>query len=572
MSLDVKLCLPKITTLYNSWKTERSKFENSDSLIFIRGKNQEEAGYSKSTSFQLWLFGYELPEMVAVFGEKSIVFLASSKKAAFLEPLKKAAADVSSDEKIKLPEIQILTRSKGDQDAANFESIANMIKGSFDGKAVGLFTKEVATHTGPFAGSFIASLSKFQKVNAAAGTGIHMAIKDKQDLTSVRGAASLSSDILHKFLRRRITESVDDPDKSPTHSSLAESALAYFVPDAKDEKLKYINKHKLEVGDVDSCYTPIVQSGKKFSLKVSAQSDESILASSGAIMCTLGARYNFHCSNVGRTFIFDPSDEQRKNYEMLISCYEEAIPTMRPGKKLSATLDKVKAILKEKKRSDLEVHLPKSLGFCMTYEFRESALAISAKCSERYAENMVFNLAIGFENLPFKGDKSKPYALQIVDTVLITSEDPEVLTTNPKKWDDIAWDLQGDDEEDKEIEEDDSKARLAAELLKTDKFTGGRRSAKVAQDDSNEARKAKQKELEAKVNEAAKRRLLNQVDEKTNSQLKKTVACFKNRKDMNSEESRKLKIWIDKTAHAGATSIWDACSLSHLNDQIMQLE
>ena len=50
------------------------------------------------------------------------------------------------------------------------------------------------------------------------------------------------------------------------------------------------------------------------------------------ITCCLGARYKQYCSNLVRTMMVDPSQEQQDNYEFLLKVQEEIISKLRHGK------------------------------------------------------------------------------------------------------------------------------------------------------------------------------------------------------------------------------------------------
>ena len=52
----------------------------------------------------------------------------------------------------------------------------------------------------------------------------------------------------------------------------------------------------------------------------------------GVITCCLGARYKQYCSNLVRTMMVDPSQEQQDNYEFLLKVQEEIISKLRHGK------------------------------------------------------------------------------------------------------------------------------------------------------------------------------------------------------------------------------------------------
>ena len=98
--------------------------------------------------------------------------------------------------------------------------------------------------------------------------------------------------------------SIVDEGKKTTHSKLSEDFENTITTQLKKFKTKLPST--LNTDFVDICYPPIVQSGGIFSLKPSALSNDDPL-DSGVILCSLGARYKSYCSNIGRTFLIDPS-------------------------------------------------------------------------------------------------------------------------------------------------------------------------------------------------------------------------------------------------------------------------
>ena len=57
---------------------------------------------------------------------------------------------------------------------------------------------------------------------------------------------------------------------------------------------------KLKAENCDIAYPPVVQSGGRFDLKLSATSDAEDLAQEGVILLSLGARYASYCANLAR--------------------------------------------------------------------------------------------------------------------------------------------------------------------------------------------------------------------------------------------------------------------------------
>eukprot|EP00479_Gromia_sphaerica_P012239 TRINITY_DN6364_c0_g1_i1.p1 TRINITY_DN6364_c0_g1~~TRINITY_DN6364_c0_g1_i1.p1 ORF type:complete len:120 (-),score=44.45 TRINITY_DN6364_c0_g1_i1:396-704(-) len=84
---------------------------------------------------------------------------------------------------------------------------------------------------------------------------------------------------------------------------------------------------------LESCYTPIIQSGGKYSLKPSAVSDDNQLHSApgATIIVSLGAWYKSYCSNIARTYFIDPSKEQEKVYNCLLAVYQAVLSALKNG-------------------------------------------------------------------------------------------------------------------------------------------------------------------------------------------------------------------------------------------------
>jgi nucleosome binding factor SPN SPT16 subunit len=127
------------------------------------------------------------------------MFLASKKKIEFLKPL-----ETNLDNSGTVPSVKLLTREKDDQDKKNFSKLIDAVKASKKGKTVGSFAKD--KFPGPFMELWRDALKKanFESVDVSNVFGVIMAPKEESEISIVKKAAGLSSDIFSKYLKVRL--------------------------------------------------------------------------------------------------------------------------------------------------------------------------------------------------------------------------------------------------------------------------------------------------------------------------------------------------------------------------------
>ena len=115
----------------------------------------------------------------------------------------------------------------------------------------------------------------------------------------------LSNKILkHSFVSEM--ETVLDEGSKVMHSTIAKKVESVLLDPTAIAKVA--------VENVDACYSPIIHSGGKYDIKVSAFSDDEVL-SADVIICSLGSRFKGYCAHMSRTFMVDG-----KRSSMIVGC------------------------------------------------------------------------------------------------------------------------------------------------------------------------------------------------------------------------------------------------------------
>lgn len=89
---------------------------------------------------------------------------------------------------------------------------------------------------------------------------------------------------------------------------------------------------------------------------------------------------------------------------MLLALQTELLQVMKDGTPARDVYNHALSYIKEKK-SDLEPHFLKSIGFGMGLEFRDSTYLLSSKNARRLRSGMVFCLALGLQGLEDRDGK-----------------------------------------------------------------------------------------------------------------------------------------------------------------------
>lgn len=489
--LDVNRFYARLSKLHSHFVKHRegAAWGGATCLSLHRGPLNEDDIFLKSIVLQQYLFGYELPDTVLILtaGGKCMV-LATKKKCEFLQP----AVD-GAPKDCKITEFEVLVRNKADGNQENFEKMLSIVKGEKENGRVGLFLKEKAQQNNEKSkGETIFNgwekkleESSLKLVDVAAGVGLTMSQKDSVELDLLRKSAVLSNKVLKHGLVPRIEEIIDS-ELSESHEKVS-GYVDSIVEDPSKIKLKVPKEH------VQSCYFPIVQSGGDYDIRISAQSSKETLKYD-IVMASLGARYQFYCTNISRTFLVDPPKRVSKAYETLLAMQSACLHAMKPGNALKGVYAAALKYLKGSGNEDLVNHLPKNLGFSLGLDFRESALVLTSKNPAVFRADMVFALTVGFTNVPLTEEEKatvsaksasknlKNFGLLLGDTVCITNRQAEVMTKHSKDLTDISYTINDEEEE----EEDEEEEEVTTKIPITNN-NGKRQSARLKSTHGNSA-------------------------------------------------------------------------------------
>ncbi|KAK6109487.1 FACT complex subunit SPT16 N-terminal lobe domain family protein [Brugia pahangi] len=532
VTINKELFLKRIAKLYDYWNNGNDEnLSKVDALVFMVGNDDDASQYSKSNALQIWLYNYELNDMLAIFTKNAVYFLASSRKALFFQP-------VGNEEPTGLvPPVVVFTREKSDKDKANFTKLVEKLKES--GSSFGHFAKD--SYSSDFAKGWNSIMEEYGiklTVDVSISFAHLLSEKDDTEVELCRKAAQASVNAW-SYARKKIIDIIDQA-KKVKHSRFAEDIEKAMTTVQVQQRLA-------DNSNLESCYTPIIQSGGEYILKLSAESNDKLIHY-GTIICSLGARYQSYCSNLSRTMLVDPSKELQEAYESLLIIQNAIIEALKPGKKLSEAY--AAGLEAAKDKPVILDHLVKNnFGFLTGLEFRESTALISPRSDVEVVPNMVFIVYVGLQglkNLAAKDEQSKTSAVLLSDTVLISAEGVnEILTEKAKSR--IKSNVIRFKDEAETSHADDNKENNLGEG-----FGRGKRSVLLQEQTRNKTtnedkRKEHQKELGKRLNEAARERLADQTGQKDIKKIKKSNISYKSYEKFPKEaEVDKLQIHVDR--------------------------
>ena len=539
--MDGDACARRVGRLYECWRGEGGEeaFGGADALVVGTGANKEDdLRYLKGVAAQVWLFSYELPDTLLMFTESKVRAIAGGKKATLLESARELLKESCG------LDLEVLVKPKGEDGSAQADVFVEAIKS--EKLVVGMVAKE--KNEGVMMTRVTKALNEagIEIKDITSGLAHAMAEKDEKEVEFVKEAVTLTSKAL-AYAVSQMEETIED-EKKMAHAKLSEMTEDTIIDPSK-LGLKIAPEH------VDICYPPIFQSGGEYDLKYSAESAGTKLhyASPPAVVhMSVGARYTQYCSNVGRTYMVDPTSAQEATYAAVLAAQEAGIAALVDGATCSSVYEAVKASLTSAEGVDgamLASKLTKNVGTAMGLEFRDMTFVLNGKCENKIKSGMVFNLAVGLQGLKEpsakEGSKSETYAIMIADSVLVgaAGEAAAVLTTNPKGVKEISY-VTNDDDDEEEEEDADAEIKIKQGGVILDAKTRAEQSGPSSAED----RERRQRALADKKNAETYKRLTQAGEEEVQNAAMGSSAEFvsyKSMRDVPTPRHNELVLAVD---------------------------
>lgn len=478
--------------------------DSPNALIFVLGSANAENPYQKTTILHTWLLGYEFPATLFAFLPEKVLVITSAAKAAHLEK----ATELFNKDTDKI-DFEIWKRNGKDVEHNKklFTDLLELVNNA--GKTIGMPIKD--SYQGKFMNEWTPLWKEAQETNdlkvvdVALGLSNVWEIKDNDEMNFLK-AASKGSDTFMNLLSDEVVRAVDEELKisNVKLSEKIENKIddGKFLKKVGNEISNILpSSQKFNVDLLDWTYSPIIQSGTKFDLRVSAISNDDMLSGKGCILASCGIRYNNYCSTITRTFLIDPTEEMVKNYDFLLDLQNEVITNkLKIGSTPKEVYESVIEFI-QKVRPELVNNFTKNIGSLIGLEFRDSTFILNAKNDYRKIQaGDCFNISLGFNNIT-DSKTGENYALQLADTIQLAVREgsPQTLTNYIKSRAQISFYFNNEEEPTKAKAKQNNKVKTEAnsKILKS-KLRGDARN-NAEENQKEQIRKENQRKLHEKL-------------------------------------------------------------------------
>ena len=394
--------LQRWSYLEQSWN---HTFSEIDSLMIIDGEDEEESIKIKTSAIQHWLFGKEFLGSCIIILPKKIMTLGNKETTLYRETLQKV---------LSVLKVEILSFDFDSKDPKgsvnNFINKVMSVIGDSK-KKIGVFSKE--KQVGKMAEEIKNQIKEkgFNEIDISANVQQLLCIKDSQAIHIQSTCAKATEYLFGKFVDQ--IEKAIDIDSKPLHSTISRNMENSLINSKKELSTRF----GIDPQFFDFTYTPVVQSGKKFSLKINCESNDDCLVQN-YVLLNMACKYHELNVNVFRTLIINPSDQDKAAYRCLLDMHKFLIAEIKEGVIIKDVFNKAIEMCREKYPNYVN-NLPSNFGFGIGWEFRESCLLIEANNQTIIKPGMIFSVITSLKDIV--GREGVLISFQLGDTVEVTS-------------------------------------------------------------------------------------------------------------------------------------------------------
>jgi nucleosome binding factor SPN SPT16 subunit len=344
----------------------------------------------------------------------------------------------------------------------------------------------------------------------------------------MRNASKACIALMNPYFVEEMSNVLDE-EKKVKHSALAKKVDNKLDDQKFWTTVELPSKQRMpsdfDAAQIDWTHGPIIQSGGKFDLKMTAQVDDENLHP-GVILAIIGLRYKSYCSMIARTYLVDPNKSQESNYKLLLQVHSLVMKEIRDGAAAKDIYNKAIALVKSKK-PDLEKHFLKNVGAGIGIETRDGTLVLNGKSTRILKDGMTLCITTGFsdvENPAPQDKKSKVYSMVLSDTVRVTNAEPVIFTGDaPSELDATSFFFKDDEEAQPTPKQKEKKDSRVGAVATTNIVKTKLRAERTTQiDEGAEARRREhQKELAAKKQAEGLKRYAEATDNQNGVVAKK---------------------------------------------------
>jgi nucleosome binding factor SPN SPT16 subunit len=324
--IDCKRVAQRLKRVVDDWKRNRLEaWGSADALLIALGKQTEVEGL-KITALQMFLLGYEFPELTFVVTEKALFCMVAEKRAnkyfgTLQEEVTQAGLGL---------EVHMLHFQKGQTNADHHAAIAAGVKSSFAGLLVGSLVKEKQYfNTGKALPPLLLHLEaqSVAYVDMRRPVSEVMSIKDEGELFAVKRAAQLTAKVFQKLFKAKIMDAAEN-----STDVTAEALCKEIDQQVEDLSARPDLLGQLDPQSVEQSYPAMLRTGTDAGepFVIGLENSTSKVTYDVALL-SLGLKFENYHSCVTRTLIFNASQYQLECYQHLVEAFEAGMRAIVPG-------------------------------------------------------------------------------------------------------------------------------------------------------------------------------------------------------------------------------------------------